>query len=281
MVDFNATAKGRPLKIEKDPEMVEYFEDKLLKEYYSPDAAVMALEREEHPFKITLCTRTIYNYIEKGYLGSVMLSDLPRQGKQSKRRYRSVRRRPIDLLGKSIEERAASINERTEFGHWEMDCIESGRGDRTALLTLVERMSRKTLIFKLTSQSQDQVIKALNQVEAEMGTETFKGVFKSITVDNGSELLSAKRMMTSIDTEETSYRTQIYYCHPYVSYERGTNEVINGHIRRFIPKGSSISDYSLRQIKAIEQWINAYPRRVLGGQSADQIFQKKSDQAAT
>lgn len=54
-------------------------------------------------------------------------------------------------------------------------------------------MSRKTLIFKLTFQSQDQVIKTLNQVEAEIGTETFKGIFKSITVDNGAEFLSAKK----------------------------------------------------------------------------------------
>lgn len=61
-------------------------------------------------------------------------------------------------------------------------------------------------------------------------------------------------MMTSIDidTGQSSYWIQIYYCHPYASYEQGTNEIINGYIRRFISKESLISDYSLQQIKAIE-----------------------------
>jgi len=63
-------------------------------------------------------------------------------------------------------------------------------------------------------------------------------------------------------------RTQHYFAHPYISWERGSNENINGMIRWFIPKGSNISRISARRIKEIETWINQLPRRILNGHSA-------------
>ncbi|NLJ80804.1 MAG: IS30 family transposase [Firmicutes bacterium] len=68
--------------------------------------------------------------------------------------------------------------------------------------------------------------------------------------------------------------TAIYYCHPYSSWERGSNEQRNGHIRRFIPKSSDISKYTNKQIKEIENWLNFYPRGVLKGLSASKALQE-------
>jgi IS30 family transposase len=75
-------------------------------------------------------------------------------------------------------------------------------------------------------------------------------------------------------------RTQIYYCHPYSSWERGTNEQINGHLRRFIPKGCSISDYSTTEIQKIEDWLNNYPRKILNGQSAIEFIEGELNKCA-
>lgn len=277
---FNATNKGRPLKIEEDPRLIAYFEDTIIRQNYSPDAAIMALKNEANEFNVIISTRTLYNYIDKGYLGMVMMSDLPRQGKSAKRRYRRRRQRPIDLAGQSIEKRPVEANQRTEFGHWEMDCIESVKKDQCTLLTLVERQSRTTLIYKMTSQTQGQVLNVINQLETELGAKQFKALFKSITVDNGSEFLDASALMTSQFENDSDYRTQIYYCHPYAPHERGTNEVINAHIRRFIPKGAVLSDYSLPFIQTVQDWLNHYPRRILKGKSAHQIFEEKFNQPA-
>ena len=67
-------------------------------------------------------------------------------------------------------------------------------------------------------------------------------------------------------------RTKVYYCHPYSSYERGTNENINGMIRRWFPKGTDFGKVTAKAIKAVEDWINTYPRGILGFFTADDIF---------
>jgi IS30 family transposase len=77
----------------------------------------------------------------------------------------------------------------------------------------------------------------------------------------------------SIYTEKK--RTVAYYAHPYSSWERGSNENVNKMIRRFIPKGMNISKYSDREVKRIEDWINNYPRKILGYKSAKEAYESK------
>ena len=64
----------------------------------------------------------------------------------------------------------------------------------------------------------------------------------------------------------------MYYAHPYASWERGSNENGNRMIRRFIPKGSDIAEYTHRKIKDIENWINRYPRKILNFKTAEEMF---------
>ncbi|HHY80271.1 MAG TPA: IS30 family transposase [Thermoanaerobacter sp.] len=70
-------------------------------------------------------------------------------------------------------------------------------------------------------------------------------------------------------------RTKIHYCHPYHSWERGINERVNGHIRRFIPKGCAISKYSTKEILKIQEWLNDYPRKILNGKSAREVLKEE------
>ena len=70
-------------------------------------------------------------------------------------------------------------------------------------------------------------------------------------------------------------RTTVYYCHPYCSSERGTNERINREIRRLIPKGSDLSKYSVEDIQRVEDWVNNYPRQVLDFATSKELFDKQ------
>ncbi len=109
----------------------------------------------------------------------------------------------------------------------------------------------------------------MDKIERKLGRVRFAEKFKTITVDNGSEFLNHRKMERSLRSK-TKKRTKIYYCHPYSSWERGTNEQTNGMIRRFIPKGTPISPIPKEDILGIQKRINNYPRRIFGSKTAIQ-----------
>jgi len=282
--DYQATAKGPALKVSNDYDFVRYVENKIIKDKYSPDAVIMELRQNgfinpeaNKEFATKICTKTLYNYIAKGLFPNLTNKDLPRGGKGIKRKQRRVRRSYKNIDGKSIWERPQEANKRTEKGHWDMDCVEGQKGKgKSCLLVMVDRKTRETLIFKLSSQTQKSVINILDKLERKLGRVKFNKRFKSITVDNGSEFLNHERMERSTRSK-TKKRTAIYYAHPYSSWERGTNEQTNGMVRRFVPKGSIICNISNKEIRRIQDWLNNYPRRILGGVSANkkkEILQK-------
>ena len=274
--EIKASAKGPHLKIGKNKKLARKIEYYIKKENYSPYATIESLKDDSSYQETPISLRTLYNYIDKEFLLNVTKKDLPRKGKSSKRKYTRVTRRIKDVDAKRIDERPERANSREELGHWEIDCVESGRGKgRACLLVLVERMSRKTLIFKMRSQTQKEVKYQLDKLEKKIGIKRFRSMFKSITVDNGSEFLDWRNLEQSSVSRAKKIRTQIYYCHPYHSWERGTNEQINGHIRRFIPKGCAIAEYSTKMILEIQEWLNNYPRKILDGKSANQIIKEE------
>lgn len=206
--------------------------------------------------------------LEKMLVGEKVegLEDLPRKGKKAKKKQRRLEKKQRGPDCKRINDRPKACEDREEKGHWEMDCIESGRGDTSCLLTLVERYTRECLIFKIRRQTQDAVLRKINGLERKLGSKAFKEKFKSITVDNGSEFLNWKKLEQSV--YEKGKRTEIYYAHAYASWERGSNENLNGFIRYFIPKGTKIGAINSKAIKALERFINEYPRKILNGECA-------------
>ena len=107
-------------------------------------------------------------------------------------------------------------------------------------------------------------------LEKEWG-ELFPRVFQTITVDNGSEFADCPGIERSILAEGS--RTKCYYCHPYSSWERGSNENLNRMIRRKFPKGTSFADVTRKQVQNVEDWMNNYPRKVLGYLTAEMAYQ--------
>ncbi|MGI6072392.1 MAG: IS30 family transposase [Lachnospiraceae bacterium] len=271
----NRTNKGPEIKIGKDRKLCEQIEKMLLGEKmpnmkclrYSPEAVVMYFNEKGWPTKTRLSARTIYNYVEKGVFLNVTMKDLPRKGAKPKRRNRQVEKRLSPSDRKRIDRRPEESTLRSETGHWEMDCIESIKSDPTCLLTLVDRRSRKCRIFKIRRQTQKAVLRKINGLEYKMGSKVFRKNFKSITVDNGSEFLDWKSLEQSVLTK--SGRTKIYYARAYAAWERGSNENLNGFIRYFIPKGTRLKDITTEEIKRLEKFINNYPRKILGGRSAE------------
>lgn len=268
----NARNKGPGLKIGKDHKLAKHIENKIIREKYSPDAVIGEIKEKGLKFETAICTKTLYNYIDRGDVFLTLTNkDLPVKRDGKKREYKKVKIPHKNLKGTSIEERPPEIESREEYGHWEMDCVVGKRGGNGAvLLVLSERSIREEIIIKMPSKTQESVIAALDSLEKKYGR-TFKEKFKTITVDNGSEFLDYKGIETS-KRNKGEKRVNLYYAHPYSSWERGTNENINKLIRRFIPKGTEIEKISKKQIKYIEDWINSYPRRILGYKSAKDMM---------
>lgn len=265
-----ASNKGRGLKIGCGHDLAHYIEEKIGKEKYSPDALIGQIKAQGLKFSVMICTKTLYNYINRGLFLGISNRDLPVKKDGRKREYRRTRRVALNnITGRSIEERTKEIESREDFGHWEMDCVV-GKG-KACLLVLTERKTRMEMILKMPQKTQECVVARLNILELEYKAR-FKEMFKSITTDNGAEFLDAARLEAS-SLYCGQKRTKLYYAHPYSAYERGSNENANRLIRRFIPKGTDIAKLSEAQIRRIEHWINNYPRRIFNYRSAVQVME--------
>ena len=261
----NQSAHGAPLKVSNDWEFVHYVEKRVIYDKISP-AAVCGEIRRKKMFRTVISKTTMYRYIRIGIFDNIRMSHLP-IGQRKKKNEKAVAKRPP--RGTSIEKRPHDISRRNTFGHWEMDCIVGST--LPTLLVLTERLTRKEIIMFMPDRTTKSVIRSLNSIERRFGA-MFRKVFKSITVDNGVEFSDCKGLENSIYGGK---RTSLYYCHPYTSCERGSNERINRDIRRLIPKGSNIAKFSKVEIQAVENWVNTYPREMFGFATADEMYNKQ------
>lgn len=256
--NINLRAKGAPLKIGSDHEYAQYIEYKIRVEKYSPRAVLGEIKRQGVEFSTTISAPTLYRYIEQGVFLTITNDNLPVKRNKSTRKYKKVRAARASK-GESIEKRPAEIAERTTFGHWEMDCVEGKKGTKKTMLVLTERYTRYEIIRIMKDHTAASVVKALNGIERAYGADFYK-IFQSITIDNGSEFSDYEGLEQSCRRVGT--RTKVYYCHPYSSYERGSNENQNKMIRRHYPKGVSFERVTPADTRRLEKWINNYPRGI-------------------
>ena len=267
--NFNRAAQGAQLKIENDHDTLTVIESLMLNRKLSPAAALATIEREHIPVKTKMCVNTLYHYIDKGLFRRFTNKDLTRKGRR-KRKYRKVKRACTPPRGTSIDFRPPHIMQRNEFGHWELDSVIGTKNKGQTLLVMTERKTRFELVFRSGDKSAASTVKALNRLEKRLGTTKFKNIFKTITCDNGCEFADYENM--ELSARGNSKRTQVYYCHPYSSSERGSNENQNGILRRFIKKGTPISKYSDYDIAKAAAYLNDMPRKLFGWQTARERF---------
>jgi transposase, IS30 family len=265
-------SKGPALKIGHDFELCEYIEKQIIEEKQSPDAVIGRIKTAGLVFKTKLSTKTLYRYIDKGIFSRLNNKHLIYGKRKRTVKARITRPSYKNVRGRSIEERSTAVEERSEVGHWEMDCVVGGKGNGSAaLLTLTERQTRTERIIKLPQKTQAAVVAALDVLERQMGRKQFAHTFRSITVDNGCEFLDYSGIERSLQSKHKS-RTIVYYAHPYSSWERGSNENMNRMIRRFIPKGTDIGQLGKLEIKRIQDWLNTYPRKILNYRTPTEMY---------
>jgi len=261
--------RERSLKIGKDKALEKYIRKRILKDKHSPDAVIGEIKRKGLNFKGMICTKTLYNYIDQGIFSGINNASLWEKRKQKKKKHRQIQRICLRNKGsRSIEERPQEVNNRLEYGHWEGDCVKSRFKKKSGLFVLTERKMREEIILKIKALTQEAILEAIDKLENKY-QRYFKDKFKSITFDNGGEFLDWEAIEKSHLYQ--GKRTLVYFAHPYSSWERGTNENQNRMIRRFIPKGTDIAKISNKEVKKIENWMNNYPRKILGYRTASEM----------
>ena len=235
---------------------------------WSPDACVGYARRNGMFGGHVPATNTFYQMIKDGNAGKItpfhlrnMLSRKPRKKKIDPTE--ACGRKP--KFGRSIEERPAEINSRERFGDWEIDTVNgTSKGGDKSIVSLIERQSRYYMALSADGKNAESVLKAMLPIAVGLG-DAFPVVFKSITSDNGSEF--------ALLSELEEMRTNVFFAHPYHSWERGQNERTNGMLRDFIPKHIRIDSFSADQIQNAASLINSRPRKSLGYQAPQEVFE--------
>ena len=257
--DWQASGKGGAVKLGHNHTYAETVSARI-RSGESPDAIVGTMRACD---EWTVSTPTLYRYIDQGYIPNITNKDLWCKSRKKKRSYKRVKasRAP---KGTSIERRPLIVNGRSTFGHWEMDSvIGKARGKKQSVLVLTERMTRFEIIFKVSAKTSAATVSALKRILKRFP----KSTFQSVTVDNGSEFQDADGLQALIPA--------LYYCHPYTSCERGSNENANRIIRRYLPKGRSMKNVTQRDCDAISRNINNMHRKVLGYRTAAELFEEQ------
>jgi len=274
----NLRNKGQEEKILKDERLIAYISELIGRQNYSPEAVLMEIQNNNLTFDVEIRSpKTIYAAIRKGYIKGVTMKSLPRHGKR-KQKKEKVEPEPAywrEQRGTSIDERPPEVNDRSEFGHWEMDSVIGKAVNKKTALVLTERKTRFEIVEKMNFHKMSEVVKALNRLEKRFGGDFYK-IFKTITVDNGAEFKDYIGMEKAL--RRVGKRTKIYYCHTRSPNERGSNENNNILLRRCdgLGKGTDFDKYlTYGKCKEAEAWINTYPRRTFVRFCSLEMFNKE------
>ena len=181
-----------------------------------------------------------------------------------------------DYNKKSVEKKYQHLNyvEKTQIERWynieKKACSEIAKLLNKSART-IQREIKRGMVENLTTQLEIKYVYSADVSEKKYKAE-FKDKFKTITFDNGGEFRDYKALEKSYDKRKKEPRVQVYYAHPYRSGERGSNENANRLIRRFIPKGTVITDISEEFIQQVEDWINNLLRPMFGYKSSLEIM---------
>jgi IS30 family transposase len=266
------SAKGPELKLGFDWKLVKAVRHLIKDKGYSPYAVIAEFENNGWPSKTRISEKTLYNYIQAGYLGDLTEQGLLYKGKRRKSKGEPKRHSRAAAAAKSISNRPQEADDRSEFGHWEADTVVGAKGSSsTCLMTLTERKTRFEITRRIGNRSAEALRNELDVLERQIGATLFKQLFRSVTADNGGEFSDIEGIENS--ALSAKQRLILYFAHPYSSFERGTNENQNGVIRRFIPKGSDIGEYTKQTVRSVQDWMNCYPRKILKGMTPRMALQ--------
>jgi IS30 family transposase len=250
-----SVASSRPRKM--TPELVALIETKLRGEEWSPQqiSAWLALTRQ-----IAVSHERIYQHIwADKHAGGTLFRALRRTGKRYNKRGGKIAGRGIIPGRIDIDQRPDIVEARIRIGDWEADTI-IGAGRKGAILSLVERTSRYTLLHKLPGPQAKPTTRA---IIAKL--RPHRPRVHTITADNGKEFALHGRVARQLGAG-------FYFAKPYHAWERGLNENTNGLVRQYFPKGTSLAHITQAAVARVQDKLNSRPRKVLGYKTPNQVF---------
>lgn len=237
-------------------ELVAVIETKLRLDW-SPEQVSGWLDLEK---RITVSHERIYQHVwSDKRQGGGLYKHLRQSHKKRKKQYGSKDKRGQIRNRISIDERPEIVEQKTRIGDWEIDTV-IGKNHQGALVTIVDRMSKFTLIKKVDSKHAGVVTKATISL-----LKLYLDKALTITADNGKEFAGHERMAQQLGAN-------VYFAHPYRSWERGLNENTNGLIRQYFTKGSSFENISNEKVEEVMKKLNHRPRKTLSYKTPHSVF---------
>ncbi len=224
---------------------------KLLRNKWSP---------EQIASHASMSHETIYRYIYADKRSGGSLWQHLRCQKKRRKRYASGRDCRGQIIGRRpISDRPRHVEARREIGHWELDSI-IGKGHKQAIVSMVERKSGYAVLAKVPRKTADHVSTAIIT-----SLKPIAAMVKTVTYDNGKEF--AEHAAT-----DKALGSVAYFADPYSSWQRGSNENLNGLVRQFIPKSRPLSTVSDKELAMIQDQLNNRPRKRLGYKTPLEVF---------
>jgi IS30 family transposase len=229
----------------------------LIKLEFSPEQVSGFLKRTSG---LSISHEAIYQHILKDKArGGELYQHLRHANKKRKKRYGSHDRRGQIVGRVSIDERPGIVDTKKRIGDWEIDTV-IGKNHKGALVTIVERKSKFTLIKKLDRKKADWVADATVALLS-----PYRSRVLTIAADNGKEFARH-------DLIAKELKSHFFFAHPYHSWERGLNENTNGLIRQYFPKSMSFETVTDEQIQTVMDRLNNRPRKTLGFNTPNEVF---------
>ena len=249
-------SKYQGMKVRDHPTLQEFIIEHLIKGWTPEEiAGRLKTKRKDIPY---ISAKGIYKWLYSVYGQQYCPLLCSRQTKPKKRRPKAERSMIPNRIG--IEKRPEEANNRSEYGHYETDTIVSGKrhNSTAALAVLHERKARYVRLKKIPNLKPATFAGALKKTACNLHRRT-------ITYDNGIENRRHEDVASALNVST-------YFCNRYHSWEKGGVENTNGRIRRYIPKGANLADYSDRDIAKIEYWLNNTPRKCLDWSTPHEIM---------
>ena len=242
---------------------------------YSPDIiANLSKEGKIKDAETRIGTNAIYRAVKARKYG-LTINDLPHGRGYYKKKENNPHTQTKEISEKkkeiSIEVMPEKIKNKETDTHFEGDSVVGvKKGTHQTLITLVNTASQFLLIRRSENKTGQATVDTLDRLEEDIPQ--LSEIMESLLLDNGIEFSKIEEMMRSSKDKEKK-RFQIYFTHPYASYERGCNENKNRLIRRYFKKGKQVEDLSDEDILNIARKINNMPRKALGYRTPLEVFE--------
>lgn len=225
-----------------------------------------------YPDEITFSRSSLYKYIDLGIFAAKNIN-LPRKVRYKRRKNTNkekIRRESQIRKNRTYEDFKNYIAQHPDYSVVEMDTVEGKKGEKV-FLTLFFRKTKFMLIILMENKTTENVINALNNIKEKLGIEEYKKIMQVILTDNGSEFYDPLSIEKDDKTGEIV--TQVFYCDPCASWQKGAIEKNHEYIRKILPKGTSFNELTQEKVNKIASNINSTARDSLNKKTPYEVMQ--------